>query len=322
MPDRKIQARFVEPMLLQPTERLSEGGVWLYELKLDGFRAEAIKTGGRVHLRSRNDKDFNARYPTIVRALAAIPDETVIDGEVVALDESGRPSFRALQDGGSDICSLVYYVFDVMILCGKDIMSEPLTIRRGLLRTHMLATLDEPIRESPEFDFALADLIPSVKAQGLEGLVAKRRDSPYEPGQRSGAWQKMRVNRGRAFVIAGYTHGARNFDAVIFGYFAGGKLMYAGRTRNGFTPSSRAELVKRFEGLAAENCPFANLPEAKSGRWGEGLTAQKMKECRWLRPSLVGRFEFVEWTPDGHLRHARFMGLCEEQEPREVVREA
>jgi bifunctional non-homologous end joining protein LigD len=124
-----------------------------------------------------------------------------------------------------------------------------------------------------------------VKANGLEGLVAKRRDSLYEPGQRSGAWQKMRVNRGQPFVIAGYTLAARSFDAIVFGYYDGEKLMYAGRTRNGFTPSSRDQLFRRFKGLVLEECPFANLPEARAGRWGEGMTAEKMKECKWLNPA-------------------------------------
>ena len=186
----------------------------------------------------------------------------------------------------------------------------------------MLARLDEPIRESPELDASLPDLVRSVKAHGLEGLVAKRRDSRYEPGQRSGAWQKMRVNREQPLLIAGYTVGARNFDAIVFGYYDGGKLLYAGRTRSGFTPASREQLFKRFQALAAVECPFANLPEPRGGRWGEGLTAGKMRECRWLDPVLVGQFEFVEWTPDGHLRHSRYMGLRDDRKPRDVVREA
>jgi bifunctional non-homologous end joining protein LigD len=152
--------------------------------------------------------------------------------------------------------------------------------------------------------------------------VAKRRDSRYEPGMRSGAWQKMRINRAQAFVIGGYTRGAKTLDTVVFGYYAGGKLMYAGRTRNGFTPTSRDQLFKRLKTLEAEECPFANLPEAKGGRWGEGLTVEKMKQCRWLEPVLVGQFEFVEWTPEGHLRHSRFMGLREDRKPAEVIREA
>jgi ATP-dependent DNA ligase len=208
-----------------------------------------------------------------------------------------------------------------MILEGKDVMSEPLAARRELLRARVLAKLGDPIRESPELEATLPNLIRSVKAQALEGLVANRRDSRYEPGERTGAWQKMRVNRGLEVVIAGYTVAGKTFDAIVFGYYEDGKLLYAGRTRNGFTSSSRDQLFKRFRTPAEEKCPFANLPEAKSGRWGEGLTAEKMKNCRWLKAVLVGQFEFVEWTPEGHLRHSRFMGLREGKAAKEVNRD-
>ena len=312
MPASPTKARFVEPMLLLRTDKLPEDATkWQYEIKLDRFRAIAFKSAGRVHLRSRNDKDFSGKYPGVVKALAAMPDETVIDGEIVALDPAGRPSFNALQNQGAGPSALFYYVFDAMIVGGVDVTNEPLTVRRELLQERVLATLDEPIRESPVLGATLPDLVHSVKEQGLEGLVAKRRDSRYEPGVRSGAWQKMRVNQAHEFVIGGYTPSAKNLDTIVFGYYDGGNLMYAGRTRNGFTPSSRDQLFKRLKPLAVDQCPcpFANLPEARSGRWGEGLTAEKMKECRWVTPVLVGQFEFLEWTPDGHLRHARFMGL-------------
>jgi bifunctional non-homologous end joining protein LigD len=320
MADQRVTARFIEPMLLRPTPQLPTGPSFAYELKLDGFRAVAVKTGGRVLLRSRNNKDFNRKYPALVQALAPMPDETVIDGEVVALDDAGRPSFNALQNYTPGSAPLVYYVFDVMILRGKDTMAEPLTTRRALLQSHVLSKLGEPIRESPELDAALPDLIATVKAHGLEGLVAKRRDSRYEPGERSGAWLKMRVNRGQEFVIGGYTIGGDGFDAVIFGYYDGDKLVYAGRTRNGFTPASREQLARRFRELAIAVCPFANLPEATSGRWGQGLTADKMADCRWLTPVLVAQFEFVEWTADGHLRHVNFVGLREGVNARRVAR--
>jgi bifunctional non-homologous end joining protein LigD len=312
----KIKARFVEPMLLLPTSRLPEEPGLPYELKLDGFRAQAIKGGGRVQLRSRSNKDFNRRYPSIANALDSMTDETVIDGEVVAMDEAGKPSFNALQnvDHGAHV---VFYAFDVMILEGCDLMAEPLRARRELLRSGVLAHLDEPIRESPELEAKLPDLIESVKACGLEGLLAKRRDSQYEPGQRSGAWQKMRVNRGQEFVIGGYTIGARGFDAIIFGYYDHSKL---NSTPAGRGTASRAQLFRRFQGFAAAECPFVNVPEASSGRWGQGLTAEKMKDCRWFAPSLVGTFEFVEWTPDGQLRHVRFIGLREDKRPVDVRR--
>ena len=314
-------ARFTDPMLLLRTDRLPEGATWQYEIKLDGYRAIAFKSGGRVQLRSRNDKEFGGKYPAIVKALAAMPDETVIDGEVVALDPAGRPSFNALQNYGSSATPLFYYVFDVLILGGEDVTSAPLVRRRELLQTRVLSKLDEPIRESPILDASLPDLIRSVKAQGLEGIVAKRLDSRYEPGLRSGMWQKMRVNQRQEFVIGGYTASAKNFDALIFGYYKDTQLIYAARTRNGFTPASREKLFRQFRGMEINRCPFANLPEARSGRWGQGLTAEKMKDCRWLRPALVGQFEFLEWTPDDHLRHTRFIGLREDKKPSDVTRE-
>jgi len=308
-------------MLLLRTERLPEGEDWLVELKFDGYRALAIKSKGEIRLRSRNDNDFTTRYSPLAKALAAMPDETVIDGEVVALDDDGRPSFNTVQNFGSAGAPLHFFIFDLLILNGKDVMCEPLIKRRALLEKHVLPNLAEPIRYSPVLDGSLKDLIQSVKAQGLEGLVAKRRDSVYEPGQRSGAWQKMRVNKGQEFVIGGYTIGGDTFDAMVFGCYEGDRLIYVARTRNGFTPKLRAELIKRLRALETADCPFANLPEKKSGRWGAGLTAEKMRDCRWVAPILVGQFEFVEWTPDNHLRHSRFIGLREDKRPKDVVRE-
>jgi bifunctional non-homologous end joining protein LigD len=218
MPPAKVQAKFIEPMLLVPAQSLPEGAGWLYELKLDGYRAVAFKTSGEVHFRSRNGKDFSAKYPAIVSALAPMPDETAIDGEIVAL-EAGRPSFSALQNYAPSSGSLLYYAFDVMIAAGKDVMAQPLKVRREILLRSVLSKLSDPIRESLELDASLADLMRSVKAQGLEGLIAKRLDSRYEPGQRTGAWQKMRINQGQDFVIAGYTTSPKNFDALILGYY-------------------------------------------------------------------------------------------------------
>jgi bifunctional non-homologous end joining protein LigD len=276
VPGKNIKAAFIEPMLLLRAETLPQGSDFQYELKFDGYRALAIKIAGKVHLRSRNDNDFNARYPGIVKALAAMPDETVIDGEVVALDAEGRPSFNLLQNNGSAGAPLHFFIFDLLILTGKDVMGEPLVKRRELIEEHILPELADPIRYSPILDGSLTNLVRSVKAQGLEGLVAKRRDSKYEPGLRSGSWQKMRVNAGQELVIGGYTHSPKNFDALVIGYYEDGKLIYAARTRNGFTPVSREELFRKIKPLEIKECPFANLPEKKAGRWGAGLTAAKM----------------------------------------------
>jgi DNA ligase D-like protein (predicted ligase) len=308
-------------MLLLRTDSLPDSEQWLYELKLDGYRAIAFKRDGVIHLRSRNDNDFSMRYPGVVKGLAKMPDDTVIDGEVIAFDDQGRPSFNALQNYGSAPAPVIYYVFDVMVLAGRDVMREPLKRRRELLEQKVLPKLSEPVRYATSLDAALPMLVQSVKAQGFEGLVAKRRNSVYEPGLRTGAWMKMRVNRGQEFVIGGYTRGTKTFDALIFGYYEGDKLIYVARTRNGFTPVARAQLFKKFKGIEINECPFANLPEPRSGRWGQGLPKAKMAECQWLKPVLVAQFEFLEWTADNHLRHSKFVGLREDKQAKNVVRE-
>ena len=308
-------------MLLLRSDSLPSGDEWVYELKLDGYRAIAFKRAGAVHLRSRNDNDFSARFPGVVKALATLPDDTVIDGEIVAFDQEGRPSFNALQNYGSAPGPVVYYVFDVMVLAGRDVMREPLAARRALLEKKVLPKLAGPVSYGSSLDADLPVLIASVKAQGFEGLVAKRRNSVYEPGLRSGAWMKMRVNRGQEFVIGGYTRGTKTFDALVIGYYEGDKLVYVARTRNGFTPALRAQLFRKFRGLEIDACPFANLPEARSGRWGQGLTKTKMTECQWLKPVLVGQFEFLEWTGENHLRHTKFVGLREDRDAHDVARE-
>jgi ATP-dependent DNA ligase len=190
MPTEKTKAHFFEPMLLLATNSLPEGKEWEYEVKLDGYRAIAFKSNNSVHLRSRNNKDFGVRYPAITSALQKLPDETVIDGEVIAFDDSGRPSFNTLQNFASSTIPIFYYAFDLLILGGKDVRFKPLERRRELLKTKVLSKLHEPIRYSPSLDASLPDLIRSVREQGLEGLVAKRRTSVYESGQRSGAWPR------------------------------------------------------------------------------------------------------------------------------------
>lgn len=322
MPAR-VKARFIKPMLLLSTDRLPDDrSKWEYQLKLDGYRAIAFKTGNTLHLRSRNDNDFRRRYPAVLRGLAKLPDETVIDGEIVALDEDGRPSFNALQNSIGSETPVVFYVFDLIVLSGRDLSAEPLTARRELLERKVLPTLAEPVRYAGILEANLRDLIHAVKTQGFEGLVAKRRNSRYESGLRSGAWMKMRINRGQEFVIGGYTIGTRTFDALVIGYYEDGRLMYASRTRNGFTPALRQQLFKKFRGLEIAECPFVNLPEARSGRWGQGLTKEKMADCRWLKPVLVGQFEFVEWTADNHLRHTKFIAVRDDKRASEVTRES
>jgi bifunctional non-homologous end joining protein LigD len=308
-------------MLCLAVSELPTGLQWEYELKLDGYRAIGLKTNGRVLLFSRNGKDFTRRFQPLARALGALPDETVIDGEVVALDETGRPSFNLLQNYASNEYTLSFYAFDLLQFAGRNLVREPLKVRRELLRTKLMPRLAEPIRFSETLHTSPGDLIRAVREQGLEGVVAKRLDSNYEARRRSGAWVKMRVNQGQEFVIGGYMPAPNNFDSILVGYYEGKTLLYAAKVRSGFVPATRQALIERFRGLERASCPFQNLPETKKGRWGEGLTAEDMEKCRWLEPRLVAAIEFLEWTPEKHLRHSRFVALRDDKDPGRVRRE-
>jgi bifunctional non-homologous end joining protein LigD len=197
-------------------------------------------------------------------------------------------------------------------------MQEPLSARRETLSQIFKGAEAAPIALSESLDANPKDLVRVVKEFGFEGIVAKRKDSLYEPGKRTGAWLKYRVNRGQEFVIGGYTPG-NPFDALIVGYYEGERFLYAAKVRNGFVPLVRREVASRFKGLEIDTCPFANLPEGKRTQWA--LTKEEMNNCMWLKPELVAQIEFTEWTPDGHLRHSRFAGLREDKDAREVVRE-
>jgi DNA ligase D-like protein (predicted ligase) len=316
----RVNARFFEPMLCLAVSKLPDGAEWQLELKLDGYRGIGIKSKGRAHLASRNGKNFSERFPTITRALDRLPDETVIDGEIVAVDETGRPSFNLLQNFGGAEHTIVFYAFDLLILAGTDLRSRPLEQRRALLR-ELMPTLAEPIRHSETFDVPAEELLATVLHHGLEGVVAKRRTSSYRPGDRSGDWVKLRANRGQELVIGGYVPSVDTFDSILVGYYKGSDLTYAARIRNGFVPALRQKVFAQFRSLAIAECPFVNLPERGKGRWGEGLTAEDMEHCRWLKPRLVASIEFLEWTPENRLRHPKFVGLRDDQEAEQVVRE-
>ena len=177
------------------------------------------------------------------------------------------------------------------------------------------------IRISDYVEAAPKDLLSAVREHGLEGVIGKRKDSLYQPGKRSGAWIKCRVNRGQEFVIGGYFPGPHGFDSLIVGYYDGGKLIYVARTRNGFVPASRRQVFSKLKHLVTANCPFVNLPETRRSRFGEELNAEKMKKAVWLRPEAIAQIEFLEWTEGNRLRHSKFVGLREDKNPRSVVKE-
>jgi DNA ligase D-like protein (predicted ligase) len=307
-------------MLCESVERPPEGRQWHYELKLDGFRAIGGKFGRGTELRSRNDKDFLRRFPSVASALLELPTDTVIDGEIVALDQEGKPGFNLLLGFGGKAAEIVLYAFDLLMFRNKDVRSWPLEERRGSLR-QIVGQLPASIRYSERFDVPLPDLINVVRQHRLEGIVAKRVGSPYRSGERSRDWLKWRANRGQDFVIGGYIPGDSAVDSILVGYYDDRDLVYVGRIRAGLTALSRRVLLPHFQELRIARCPFSNLPERSEGHWGDGLTVEKMDLCCWLHPFLVARIEFLQFTPDRRLRHARFAGIRNDRDARDVTLE-
>src|SRR5215470_14079558 len=208
-----------------------------------------------------------------------------------------------------------------MVVCrGNNLVSTVLEKRRTILNEIFegLGKNASPLGLSETIDATPADLIRVAKEFGFEGIVAKRRTSLYEPGKRSGAWLKYRINKGQEFVIGGYVPD-NPLDSIIVGYYQEGKLYYAAKVRNGFVPRTRWKVFQRIRGLEIDTCPFANLPERKRTQWA--LTREEMKNCVWVKPNVVVQIEFGEWIPDGHLRHAKFAGLHDDKDARGVVRE-
>src|SRR5919108_1552670 len=316
LPHARVE--FIQPMLAATASETPKASVdWIYEIKLDGYRCLAGRDSSGAKLWSRRGNLFTRDFPNIARACASLPDDTLIDGEIVALDAQGQVSFNLLQHRRSGASAIRFYAFDLLIYRGRSLLGVELSKRRHLL-TQVLAPLGEALQLSESFEVETAELVRVAKELGLEGIVAKNKRSRYEPGKRSGAWIKYKVNRGQEFVIGGYTQG-NPFDAVIVGYYHDGKLIFASKVRNGFVPRVRRELASRLKPLEMDLCPFANLPERKRTPWA--LTQEEMKKCVWLRPKLVAEIEFTEWTPDGHLRSASFAGVREDKKPEDVVRE-
>jgi len=316
----KARIGFIESMECLPVATLPEGWEWSYEIKLDGFRLEAVKKNGKTALYSRRGNLLNRKFPYIAEALTPLPDSTILDGEVVALDAQGRSDFGLLQNFRSAESKINYYAFDILALKGKDVSMLPLSERRGIL--DKVLTRNDHISTSPAEKGSSKKILIFVKQHGLEGVVAKRLDGVYEPGKRSGSWCKYRINLGQEFVVGGYTPGENGFDALIIGFYRGKELFFAARVRAGFVPATRRQVFEQIKDLIADKCPFVDLPEQSEGRWGQGLTAEKMKSCVWLNPKVVVRIDFAEWTGADKLRHTKFVGLREDKDPKKVVRES
>jgi DNA ligase D-like protein (predicted ligase) len=309
---------FIETMDCLGVKVLPEGPEWSYEIKLDGYRVEAVRSREGTTLYSRRRNVLNEKFPYIAAALAKLPAATILDGELVAIGADNRSDFNLLQNFRSAEAQIQYYAFDLLALKGKSLLTQSLETRRAMLaevlsaNDHITLSVASP---------SLERMLRFVKKHTLEGLIAKRIDSVYEPGLRSGSWQKHRLDQGQEFVIGGYTPGTHGFDALIVGYYAGKDLHFAARVRAGFIPATRREVFAQIKHLKTARCPFVNLPEKTEGRWGQGLTAEKMKSCIWLKPEAVVRIEFAQWTGAGKLRHTKYVALRTDKDPRKVARE-
>ncbi|MBV8573210.1 MAG: non-homologous end-joining DNA ligase [Acidobacteriaceae bacterium] len=319
LPVSKMQ--FIEPMQCKLVTSLPEGENWQYEVKLDGYRALAIKDNGKVDLLSRRNNNLNQRFEPVSAAMERLEDGIILDGEIVALDESGRPSFNLLQHYRTGASKLAYYAFDLLAYRHHELRVLPLSRRRQILEAVLQEAL-EPIRLSAVFDVAARDVIAAVREQSLEGVIGKDKSTAYLPGDRKGDWVKYKVNQGQELVVGGYKPGGKNhFENLAVGYYDEGRLIFIAKLKNGFTPADKEEIYARLEKLQSRKCPFDNLPEPKNARRGEALTAEAMQKYRWIKPELVVQVEFTDWTAANHLRHSKFAGVRDDKDPREILHE-
>ena len=300
--------KFIAPMECLAVTRLPEGRNWIYEVKLDGFRAVGVRSSeGRTNVYSRAGNLFNKKFPLIAAALTTLPKGTVVDGEIVALDVDGRQNFRMLSHRQNFAPTIQFYLFDLLWLNNRDVTGMPLLERRNLLSSIIVET--GPIRMVEFFRTSPAKMLNAVQQAGFEGVVAKRLDSIYEPAKRSGVWVKLRINQRQDFVIGGFIPGPNGIDSLILGEVREDELIYVGRVRAGFVPSLRRQVFEKLKPKITEICPFTNLPERGRSRWGESLNAEKMKECVWVKPEITALIEFMERTEGDRMRHASFVRL-------------
>jgi bifunctional non-homologous end joining protein LigD len=322
----------LEPMLATLGNGVPSGSEWLYEVKWDGYRALCFVEGGKVRMVSRRGTKLDTQFAAVPQALAqSVKAETaIIDGEVVALDDQGNPSFQRLQNltgFGTKPASkgaapfLNFFAFDLLYLNGYDLRKAALIDRRQLLMSILLPS--EIVRYSEHFVGKGAELLEAVRAKGLEGIVAKLAQSRYE-SKRSGSWIKIKVTTQQDFVICGYILGEREpFGALVLGYykdkkldprtrntgaFRGPRLVYAGNVGSGFTQQSLKSVFEKIKPLITKKPVLSDVPK-------------DIGEVTWMKPELVCVVKFTSWTNDDRLRAPVFMGLRREVAPEEVVRE-
>jgi bifunctional non-homologous end joining protein LigD len=300
------------PMLATLTDALPHGDDWSFEVKWDGYRALGYVRNGTAKLVSRNGNDLTERFAVVARALehAARSPNCVVDGEVCALDEQGRPSFSAMQQGKPGT-PLVYEVFDVLEIDGRPALDRPLAERRELL-AGLLDTRDKTVQISGGFDDGAA-LLTAAEEQQLEGVMAKKLSSRYAEGRRTRDWLKIKTHGEQEFVVVGYTKGegrrARSFGSLVLAVNEAGTLRWVGNAGTGFTEKTIAELLAALEPLRIEKSPLAVVPK---------MAKVRKTDVVWVKPKLVAEVKFAEWTHDGHLRAPVYLGLRDDKTASEV----
>jgi bifunctional non-homologous end joining protein LigD len=307
------ERRRYEPMLATLGESVPSGRGWLYEVKWDGYRAIATVRGGEATLRSRRDIDLTERFSALARAVgrAVRSPNCVLDGEVCALDEEGRTSFSAMQQGGRP---LVFYAFDLLELEGEPLLDLPFRERHERL-AELLARSNETVRLSETFEDGAA-LLTAAKERGLEGIVAKKARSRYEPGRRSRDWVKVKTTERQELVVVGYTKGkgrrSESLGSLVVALRRGNELVWAGNVGTGFSDAELDRLLRRLRPLERRTPPLDPVPK---------MPRVRRDDIVWVTPKLVAEVEFAEWTHDGHLRAPRYLGLREDKPADEVRRE-
>jgi bifunctional non-homologous end joining protein LigD len=311
---RAAMPDFVSPQLATLVDKPPVGDEWLHELKFDGYRLLCHLNGAKLRLWTRNQKDWTAKFPGVSKAVKALPLKSVIlDGEIVALDPSGRASFQRLQQSinRNAGAGLLFHVFDLIYIEGFNLTKTPLRDRK-----RVLAELLEPVgdrgvlRYSDHIEGNGAQFFKEACKLGIEGIVSKLGNSTYD-STRSRSWLKIKCLRRQEFVIAGYTLSDKGipFSSLVLGVYEKGKLIYAGRAGTGFSNTARVELKKKLDALKGPR-PFAEIPNDPG-----------LRKAVWAQPKLVGEVAFTEWTDEGIIRHPSFQGLREDKKPKEVVRE-
>ncbi|PSK91672.1 DNA ligase D [Taibaiella chishuiensis] len=314
--------RQLSPMLATLVDAPFDDEDWAYEIKWDGYRALAFRKGKTATIRSRNDKVFDEKFYPVLDALEAWDVEAVIDGEIVAVDEKGMARFNQLQNWRSEADGqLQYYVFDVLWYTGKQTTGLPLSQRMALLKA-IVPPGDGIIRLGLSVTGRGQDLFKAARDMGLEGIMAKRLDSPYLPGIRTQDWLKIKVQKRQEVVIAGYTRNTGSpklFSALLLGVYEQGKLQYAGKVGTGFDQQQQEALMKRFRPLVLKKSPFKEIPDYnKPSRF---RPKPPDATATWLKPQLVCEITFTEITEDGVFRHPSFLALREDKKATGVTRE-